>query len=195
MEVVQVKIVDGVKFVEVLDAACMDRHFRVVWRDVDIRVGDQLWWQLFDGMLTRAGEFEDRAIGRCEPSDALVVDPEFAKEYEKRFRPIHITTGITESEKKRKMSDSEKTSNAEDFGSSDCYVAANRLLLGQYRVQTTGKDAELVAKDRYDVAAALIRQRDRIKEIAGVLEDVEARTPEDAHLLFNVINILEDLAT
>lgn len=87
MEVVQVKIVDGVKFVEVLDTDYMDRLFRVVWRDADIRVGDQLWWQLFRGKLTRVGEFEDRDIGRCEPSDALVVNPEFAKEYEQRFRP------------------------------------------------------------------------------------------------------------
>jgi hypothetical protein len=92
MEVVQVKIVDGVKFVEVLDADYMDRWFRVVWRDVDIRVGDKLWWQLFQGKLTRPGEFDDKDIGRCEPSDALVVNPDFAKEYEWRFRPAISST-------------------------------------------------------------------------------------------------------
>lgn len=87
MEVIQVKIVDGVKFVEVLDHDSFDRTFRVVWRDVDVRVGDQLWWHSFRGLLTRPGEFNDRDIGRCEPSQALIVDPQFAREYDHRFRP------------------------------------------------------------------------------------------------------------
>jgi len=59
----------------------------------------------------------------------------------------------------------EKTNNAKDFGSSDCYVAANRLLLGQYRVQVSGKDAELMAKDRYEVAVALIEQRGELDQL------------------------------
>ena len=73
------------------------------------------------------------------------------------------------------MSENKKTSVNEDRGentdpvvtsrSSDCYVAANRLLLGQYRVQVSGKDAELMAKDRYEVAVALIEQRGELDQL------------------------------
>lgn len=87
MEVLQVKTIQGIKFIEVLDHSNFDRSFRVVWRDVDIRVGDQIWWCGYQGLLSRAGEFEDKSIGRCEPSSAFTIDPEFAKQYESRFAP------------------------------------------------------------------------------------------------------------
>jgi len=70
-----------------------------------------------------------------------------------------------------KRPDSDRVKNTDPVvtsRSSDCYVAANRLLLGQYRVQVSGKDAELMAKDRYEVAVALIEQRRRIRSIAGL---------------------------
>lgn len=67
-----------------------------------------------------------------------------------------------------KRPDSDRVKNTDPVvtsRSSDCYVAANRLLLGQYRVQVSGKDAALMAKDRYEVAVALIEQRGGLDQL------------------------------
>jgi hypothetical protein len=86
----QVRIAHGVKIVECLEHDTLDRYFRVVWRDVDIQEGDQLWWVGYHGYLTRKGEFEDKKIGRCEPAGPgfnVNTDSEFFSQYEGRFSP------------------------------------------------------------------------------------------------------------
>ena len=95
--VVQVRTVENIKHVEVLDTDCFERKWRVVWRDADVRIGDHLWWQSCNGYLSRDGEFFDKNIGRCEQctnKGTTETNPEFSKQYERRFRP-------TKSERKR----------------------------------------------------------------------------------------------
>ena len=43
------------------------------------------------------------------------------------------------------------------------YAAAERLIRGQYRMTTQGKDAELMAKDRYYVAVAYVQLVDAVR--------------------------------
>lgn len=50
--------------VEVLDTT-FDRCWRRLVAGVDVREGDEIWWQSHTGYLSRKGEFRDRNIGRC----------------------------------------------------------------------------------------------------------------------------------
>ena len=56
-------------YVEVLDTHSFDRCWRILRWSCAVREGDTLWWQSFQGYLTRPGEFEDFPIGPCRPAD------------------------------------------------------------------------------------------------------------------------------
>lgn len=55
------------------------------------------------------------------------------------------------------------------------HAAAERLILGQYRVTTQGVDADLMARDRYEVAVGyieLVKQRDAWRAACRYLYEV-----------------------
>lgn len=70
------------------------------------------------------------------------------------------------------------------FDSVACYEAAERIVLGQYRMTTQGRDAKQAAKDRYDVAVAYIRLYDVASKLLQVAEHADTINLSDA-LEFN----------
>ena len=53
--------------IEVLSVRNFDRTWRRV-ETTDVWAGDSIWWQSYQGYLSRPGEFTDRSIGSCKPS-------------------------------------------------------------------------------------------------------------------------------
>lgn len=93
----------------------------------------------------------DFGMNACEDYEALVSS------WNRRATPCCQSRGCGE-----KATTTENAGN-DRLAATDRAVAAERLLLGQYRATTQGADAELVAKDRYDVAVGYIeavKQRD-----------------------------------
>ena len=67
--IVQIVSVGSSVFIEVMDyPSSLDR----CWRKcvgTDFKIGDQIWWQQYEGFLSRKDHFEDRSVGRCVPAE------------------------------------------------------------------------------------------------------------------------------
>ena len=64
--VVQVLIRPNGTYVEVLDRT--DRQWRRCVCNLDIVIGDRLWWQSWEGFHSRENEFTDQPVGDCKPA-------------------------------------------------------------------------------------------------------------------------------
>jgi hypothetical protein len=51
--------------IAVVDYHSFDRCWRKIEPAVDVKVHDEIWWQAYEGFLSRKGEVTDRRIGRC----------------------------------------------------------------------------------------------------------------------------------
>jgi hypothetical protein len=98
--------------------------------------------------------------------------------------PVGRTLRITGHERKdmTKPKDADECSRA-----CGCYAAAERLILGQYRMTTQGKDVERAAKDRYDVAVAYIELVGAVRNAIAYSGGRESEWGERAEECFRML--------
>lgn len=68
-EVVQVIKRPAGTYIEVMEVPhSTSRAWRICDYDVDVEIGDRIWWQQWKGYLSRDGKYDDECIGSCKPA-------------------------------------------------------------------------------------------------------------------------------